>query len=240
MAAGEIRQVAAIDTASAERYGVRVPSIGFFQALSLVRRTYKDAPAATRVHVLGRLLTCPFLRVLDHLPPGARVLDLGAGHGIFSHLALAGGACRVAAVEPDLRKIFLTFPRPGMHVVCGYDPAVNGAFDAVALFDVLYRFPVVEWDALFRSVRDRLAPGGAFLIKELDPEHRMKAFWNRTQERISDRIGLTLGEAFSYETREQLRARLLRCGFERFEAFDIGAGYPHAHVLYVATVSAVR
>jgi hypothetical protein len=110
----------------------------------------------------------------------------------------------------------------------------------VALFDVLYRFPVAEWDALFRSVRDRLAPGGAFLIKELDPEHQVKAFWNRTQERISDRIGLTLGEAFSYETREQLRARLLRCGFERFEAFDIGAGYPHAHVLYVATVSAVR
>ena len=123
--------------------------------------------------------------------------------------------------------------------MAGYDDAISadGSFDAVTLFDVLYRFPVGEWDGLFRSVRARLAPGGVFLIKELDPENRVKQFWNRTQERISDRIGLTLGEAWSYETRDQIRARLLRAGFEGFEAVEIGAGYPHAHILYVATSS---
>jgi SAM-dependent methyltransferase len=215
-----------------------VPSIGYFQALSRVRRIYRNASAATRVHVLGRFLTCPFLRVLDHLPPGARVLDLGAGHGIFSHLALERGARSVVAVEPDLRKIFLTYPRPALRVVGGYDSAVAGTFDAVTLFDVLYRFPLAEWDALFRSILDRLAPGGVLLIKELDPEHRLKAFWNRTQERISDRIGLTIGEAFSYETRRQIRDRLLGAGFASFEAVEIGAGYPHAHILYVATAAA--
>ena len=214
--------------------------MGYFQALSLVRRTYRTAPPATRLHVLGRFLTCPFLRVLKHLPPEARVLDLGAGHGIFAHLAVEWGARSVVAVEPDRRKIFLTFRRPAMHVVGGYDTAVGGAFDAVTMLDVLYRFPVPEWDALFRSVRQRLAPGGVFLIKELDPEHRAKQLWNRTQERISDRIGLTLGEAFSYETRDQIRDRLLAAGFERFEAVEIGAGYPHAHILYKATASSLR
>jgi SAM-dependent methyltransferase len=171
--------------------------------------------------------------VLDHLPAEARVLDLGAGHGIFAHLALEAGARSVVAVEPDRRKVFLTFPGPGLRVVNGYHEAVRGAFDAVTMFDVLYRFPTPEWDPLFRWVRERLAPGGVFLIKELDPEHRAKAFWNRTQERVSDRIGLTLGEAFSYETRDQIRDRLLRAGFERFEAVEIGAGYPHAHILYI-------
>ncbi len=218
--------------------------MSYFQALSLVRRTWSAAPAATRFHVLGRFLTCPFLRVLDHLPSQARVLDIGAGHGIFAHLALESGARSVVAVEPDRRKIFLSCPqsgpRPGLFVVGGYDAAVsaNGAFDAITLFDVLYRFPVGEWDGFFRSVRARLAPGGVFLIKELDPENRLKQFWNRAQERISDRIGLTLGEAFSYETRDQIRARLLRAGFDGFEAVEIGAGYPHAHILYKATFSA--
>jgi SAM-dependent methyltransferase len=215
--------------------------MGYFHALALVRRIWSTAPAATRFHVLGRFLTCPFLRVLYHLPPKARVLDLGAGHGIFAHLALESGARSVVAVEPDRRKIFLvrpqSGPRPGLHVVGGYDDAVAGQFDAITLFDVLYRFPVGEWDGLFRSVRARLAPGGVFLIKELDPENRVKQFWNRAQERISDRIGLTLGEAFSYETRDQIRARLLRAGFEGFEAVEIGAGYPHAHILYKATSS---
>lgn len=208
--------------------------MSYFQALSLVRRTWSAAPAATRFHVLGRFLTCPFLRVLKHVPSKARVLDIGAGHGIFAHLALESGARSVVAVEPDRRKIFLFHPHPGLSVVGGYDDAVAGSFDAITLFDVLYRFPVGEWDGFFRSVRVRLAPGGVFLIKELDPENRAKQFWNRTQERISDRIGLTLGEAFSYETRDQIRGRLLRAGFEGFEAVEIGAGYPHAHILYVA------
>ncbi|HEX9944761.1 MAG TPA: methyltransferase domain-containing protein [Thermoanaerobaculia bacterium] len=208
-------------------------SLEYVQALALVRRTYRAAPAATRLHVLGRFLSCPFLRALDHLPPGARVLDLGAGHGIFAHLALEAGARSVVAVEPDRRKVFLVSPRSGLRVVNGYHDAVRGAYDAVTMLDVLYRFPTAEWDALFRWVRGRLAPGGAFLIKELDPEHRAKAFWNRTQERISDRLGLTLGEAFSYEARDQIRGRLLRAGFDRFEAVEIGAGYPHAHILYI-------
>lgn len=214
-------------------------SIGYFQALFLIRRTYGAAPAAARFHVLGRFLTCPFLRVLGHLPPGARVLDIGAGHGIFAHLALAGGARSAVAVEPDLRKIFFMDPRPGLSVVGGYDDAiaVTGAFDAITLFDVLYRFPIEEWDGFFRSVRARLAPGGVFLIKELDPENRLKQLWNRTQERISDRIGLTLGEAWSYETRGRIRERLLRAGFEGFKAVEIDAGYPHAHILYVASAS---
>lgn len=214
-------------------------SIGYFQALSLIRRTYGAAPPAARFHVLGRFLTCPFLRVLDHLPPGARVLDLGAGHGIFAHLALAGGARSVVAVEPDRRKIFFTYPEPGLHVVGGYDSAIAAtrAFDAITLVDVLYRFPIETWDALFRSIRERLAPGGVFLMKEIDPEKRVKQLWNRAQETIAERVGFPVSTAFSYETHGQIRDRLLLAGFERFEAVELGAGYPHAHILYVASAS---
>ena len=206
-----------------------------FQALSLVRGLYGSAPPPTRLHVLGRLLSCPFLRVLKHLPPASRVLDVGAGHGIFAHLALEMGAREVVGVEPDLRKIFLIPRRPGLKVVGSFHSGVRGTFDAVTLFDVLYRFPLEEWDAFFRWARERLAPGGVLMIKDLDPEHRLKAFWNRAQERVSDRIGLTLGEAFSYEPRSRVRDRLLRAGFAGVEAVEVGAGYPHAHILYIAT-----
>jgi hypothetical protein len=149
-------------------------------------------------------------------------------------LALAAGAREVVAVEPDTRKVFQNFPRPGMRVINGYREAVRGRFDAVAMFDVLYRFPVRDWDGLFLALRDSLGAGGVLLIKELDPGRRMKALWNRLQESISDRARLTLGEAWSYETTEQLRARLLAAGFSSVEVRAIDRGYPHAHVLYVA------
>lgn len=207
-------------------------SLGTVQALALVRRTYR-APSATRLHVVGRFLSCPFLRVLDHLPPGGRLLDLGAGHGIFAHLALAAGAREAVAVEPDGRKVFLVPPHPRLRVVNGYHAAVRGRFDAIAIFDVLYRLPKPEWDPLLRWVRERIAPGGVFLLKEIDPGHRAKALWNRAQERGADLLGLTLGGAFSYETRDEIRDRLLRAGFAGFETVEIGSGYPHAHILYI-------
>jgi SAM-dependent methyltransferase len=163
-------------------------------------------------------------------------LDLGAGHAIFSHLALAGGALSSVALEPDRRKIFLTCGSPGLQAVAGTAGAVRGPFDAVAILDVLYRLPREAWDPLLREVRERLAPGGVLLLKEQDPAHRLKASWNRVQEWLVDRVGLTLGDAFTYETREEIGRRLLAAGFASCEAVEIGGGYPHAHILYVARV----
>lgn len=207
---------------------------GFFKSLALVQRTYAGKPAAVRLHAVGRFLSCPFLRVLAALPLGARLLDLGAGHGTFARLAVEGTASSAVAVEPDVRKVLATYRHPKVRFVAGYADAMTGTFDAVTIFDVLYRIPVAGWDPLLRLAHDRLAPGGVLLLKEIDPQHRAKALWNRAQEKIADLLGMTLGNAFSYETREQLRERLTRIGFERFEARAIGAGYPHAHILYTA------
>jgi 2-polyprenyl-3-methyl-5-hydroxy-6-metoxy-1,4-benzoquinol methylase len=209
-------------------------SPGYFASLALIRRTFAADPLPVRAHVTGRFLTCPFLRVLHHLPPGARILDLGAGHGTFARLAVEAGASGVVALEPDLRKALPSYEHPRVRFVAGYADAVGGRFDAVTIFDVLCRVPVEIWDQILATAFERLRPGGVFLLKEIDPAHRLKGGWNRTQERIADLLGMTLGDAFSYETREQMRDRLTRHGFERFEAVEMGAGYPHAHILYKA------
>ncbi|MES1243947.1 MAG: class I SAM-dependent methyltransferase [Acidobacteriota bacterium] len=212
--------------------------LAFAAAFALVRRAYAGAPLPVRLHAVGRFLTCPFLRVLPCLPAGARVLDLGAGHGTFALLAVESGASSVVAVEPDARKLFATYRDPRVCFLAGYSDAVRGTFDAVTVFDVLYRMPLGDWDGLLRQARERLAPGGLLLVKEIDPGHHLKGLWNRAQEKAADLLGMTLGEAFSYETRDGMRDRLARLGFERFEAVDLGAGYPHAHVLYRAYVPA--
>lgn len=207
---------------------------GFLTALALVRRTYAGTAPAVRAHAVGRFLTCPFLRVLEAVPPGARLLDLGAGHGTFARLAVEWTAESAVAVEPDARKLLATYHHPRVRFVAGYAGAVAGTFDAVSIIDVLYRIPVAGWDPLLRQAFDRLAPGGVLLLKEIDPAHRAKALWNRAQEKMADLLGMTLGDAFSYETRDQIRDRLAHLGFVDFAARDIGAGHPHAHVLYTA------
>lgn len=211
-----------------------MPSPDRWAALALLRRDFRRAPRRARLHVLGRFLSCPMLRVVAQVPPGARLLDLGGGHGLFAHLALAAGARWAVVVEPDRRKLLPPIVRQGRAAVVGYAAAIGGTFDAVAILDVLYRLPIARWDEVLTAARDRLAPGGVLLVKEIDPTRRVKGAWNRAQEKLADLLHLTLGESFSYEAPEAMRARLAALGFARVEVLPIGRGYPHAHVLYVA------
>lgn len=211
-----------------------MPRVDFPSALRLVRRAYRAAPLATRLHVLGRFLSCPFLRVLPEIPPGALLLDLGAGHGLFARLALAAGASAAVTIEPDLAKVCATPPHPRVRAVAGYADAVAGSFDVASVIDVLYRMPIGEWDGLLAAAHAALKPGGLLLVKEIDSTNRRKAAWNRMQEHGADLLGLTLGEAFSYETPEAMLERLRRLGFGEGRVVQIGRGYPHAHVLYLA------
>jgi len=206
-------------------------------ALATLRRAYAGAPVAVRLHVLGRFLSCPMLPVLTRLPGRGRLLDLGAGHGAFTVLAVASGRVDAAvALEPDCRKLLASASvrEPRLRFVAGYTDALRGRFAAVAVLDVLYRLPIHRWDAFLAAARDALEPGGLLLLKEIDPTHRMKAAWNRLQERGADLLGLTLGDAFSYEPPVAMAARLVRLGFSEVERVNLGAGYPHAHALYVA------
>ena len=206
----------------------------FSRALVELHRSYRGFPAGRRLHTLARFLTCPFLPVVNAVPAGARVLDIGAGDGIFAQLAAAHGAREVIAVEPDLRRCLPCVRHAAVRVVAGFDDTVGGQFEVVTLIDVLYKLPLAEWDGVFARVRERLVPGGLFLLKELDPDHRAKAAWNRAQESLANTVDLTLGRSFSYETGPALRARVERAGLDRFEVHYIGRWYPHAHVLYSA------
>jgi cyclopropane fatty-acyl-phospholipid synthase-like methyltransferase len=202
----------------------------FIRALIVLHRTFGSFPPRTRLHTLVRFLTCPFLRVAAHVPPGARVLDIGAGHGVFARLALDRGAARVVAVEPDFRKVR---PIHGIDFVIGYDSAIGGTHDVISVIDVLYKVPIAEWDALLGRIAERLAPGGLLLIKEQDPTARFKNSWNRAQEWIATKLRLTLGESFTYESPDAFAARLQRHGFTSVRVRRIDSGYPHPHILYV-------
>lgn len=208
--------------------------LGWFAGWRILARDFGRAPRRTRLHLFLRYLTCPLPRVLEYLPPEATLLDLGAGHGIFAHLALAAGARFAVALEPDRRKHFPPVHRPGLRAVAGYAEAIGGTFDAVSILDVLYRLPAAAWPALLATARDRLRPGGVLLLKEIDPRDRVKGAWNRVQERLVDLLGLTLGDAFTYVAPDRMRELLASAGFSRVEVVSLGRGYPHAHVLYVA------
>ena len=209
--------------------------IGYFRALSLLHRTFGRHPPGQRLHILGRFLTAPFLRTVDVIPIGSRVLDIGAGHGVYPRLIVEERAREVIALEPDLRKTLIAFKHPNVRFVAGFDDCIRGTFDVVVIYDVIYRLPAQARDALFKRIFERLEPGGLFVLKDMDPSIRLKSAWTRIQETISDAVfHLTIGEGFYIDTREQIADRLLRSGFVDFRAQRVDAWHPHPHIIYTA------
>jgi cyclopropane fatty-acyl-phospholipid synthase-like methyltransferase len=210
--------------------------MGAARALRIVYRAYADYPAAHRLHILIRFLTCPFTRVLDDVPAGARLLEIGSGHAVFARLAVEERAREAIAVDPDLRKSLLPSPSPKVRKLAGYDACVRGAFDAVVIVDVAYRLSGEEQRALFARGFALLRPGGTLLVKEMDPSHRLKMTWTRVQEWLNEKLlGITLGTGVVMLTREEIAAMLRELGFTDFRARAIDSGYLHPHMLYTAT-----
>jgi len=143
---------------------------------------YHAEPGATPITVEKR-------EVLSRVPPGARVLEVGAHSGYFSAL-LRGHGCAVTALEVDPRAAALAADHADRVVVGDVeDPAVRarlgGPFDRVLFMHVLEHL-VDPWGAL-RAVRELLAPAGRVVL--LVPN---VACW-RVRKR------LFFGGAFEYE-----------------------------------------
>ena len=207
----------------------------YFEALRFIRRVFRGYPPGHRLHVLIRFITCPFVRMLDALPAGGRMMEIGAGHGIYCYFAARDTAKSVIAVEPDLRKTVHPHHAPGVLWIAGYDECVRGGFDSIAIVDATYRMSIAYRTELYRRVFGRLRPGGTFVLKDMDPEVRWKMKWARFQEWLSDTLlKVSLGSGFVYQTRAEVEATLRAIGFDDIRAKAIDRGYPHPHIVYTA------
>ena len=114
------------------------------------------------------------------LPSGARVLDLGGGHGRYAHAMLSRGLQAVLFdkhVCVDLAK-----ERYGdaLEYIAGdfHTDDLGGSYDAIILSNIVHGLDATANQALIERLADHLEPGGRLVIKDmfsegngLQPEH---------------------------------------------------------------------
>ena len=140
---------------------------------------------------------CPFERLIECVPDGAAVLDVGCGAGLFLGLLSAtgrhfrgvgfdasGSAIREAtAMAAQLKK------RGGageLRFECVDVRAAwpEGPFDVVSIIDVMHHVPLGHRQTLLEQARAAIVPGGLLIFKDIGIRPRWRATANRLHDLV--------------------------------------------------------
>ncbi len=156
--------------------------------------------------------------ILQRVPPGARVTDLGSGLGMLPMaLALLGGGRRCAGIEWDSRKA-----RAGARVARGLaevsliegDARVASIphCDIITMVDLLHYFDNDTQRALLARAAAALPPGGRLLIREHDHAESFRSRWTRHIEKQSMKFGWNRSTGLNFRPISELVGELLTMG----------------------------
>ncbi len=125
---------------------------------------YNRACYALRATVLTRTL-----RQAGFDPRGRSVLDVGCGTGFFTAYYLGRGA-RVTGVDiarTSVERLRRQFPEAGFLLADVSEVDLEGRFDLVNAFDVLYHIvDDARWEAALRRLGAAVLPGGLLLVTD--------------------------------------------------------------------------
>ena len=205
---------------------------------------FDPLPLKEQLFIRALLFSAPLAAVASRVA-GAKVADIGCGHGVLSALLLVDHPDRrIVGVDPDPRKIAWARASvgrlPNTHFLVGTAEdlarAEPGSFDAVVVTDVLYLLPVDAWAGFLRTCRTLLAPGGRLLLKEAEDD----GSWRAKKTLLQERLMVSLLErtrasgAIGFSSRERIGAALREAGCGVREIVPLGKGYTTPHVLFIA------
>jgi 2-polyprenyl-3-methyl-5-hydroxy-6-metoxy-1,4-benzoquinol methylase len=194
-----------------------------------------------RLHMAIRWRVCPLRAIAACVPDQGVIVDLGCGHGLFAQLlARTAPARSVIGIDLDARKIALaqTLKLPNLRFIAGDVAAVSVPLaQAVTILDVFYLIPYAAQEQLLEACAQKLAPGGAIVLKEMAERPRWKVCLNWLEETLAVHVlGITESDGskrFYFRSRAGWQALLSRLGFS-VETIPLDRGYYHPHVVFVA------
>jgi SAM-dependent methyltransferase len=182
------------------------------------RRLYREAPPIQRVLQVLRPFICPFHRLMELVPPGARILDIGCGAGLF--LGLLSESNRIEEgvgfdVNPKSVRVAQTMARalngPARLTLERIEASVPwpaGPFDAVSMVDVMHHVHPGEQPHIAARAAAVLKPGGLFIYKDMVSRPVWRAWANRLHDLIMAR------QWIHYASLEQVHRWAARAGLE--------------------------
>jgi 2-polyprenyl-6-hydroxyphenyl methylase/3-demethylubiquinone-9 3-methyltransferase len=203
-------------------------------------KVYMDEGLLTKIHLIGRLIICPFLALKPYFPQDGDVLDVGCGYGLLFHLLDDSSCCRgrlFVGIDHDNKKIKIAerHKSPSMKF---YNMALrdisSASFTIISIVDVLYAIDLDYWDGFLKDCFRILRPGGRIIIKEVIDRPRWKYWLSMAQERlVTDVLNITKGCRAHFESEKTYTDKLQKAGFKVGDMKAIGGPNHYSHYLFI-------
>lgn len=154
------------------------------------RHLYQDARPLPRLLMTYRPTICPFEELLQLVPQGSSVLDVGCGGGLMLSLLAASGRIdagrgfdtngamiQLASRVSEAHQLPLQFEQRSVA-----EGIPEGTFDVISIIDVMHHIPSNAQAGFFEDVVARLPPGGTLIYKDMCS----RPIWRAAANRLHD------------------------------------------------------
>ena len=166
----------------------------FDEVRAVVRDIYTHGPLVPRTIQCLRPYICPFEALVDAVPPGSTVLDVGCGAGLF--LGLLAKLDRIASGHGfDVSDRSIDIANMMKHQLPKHTPMLfeqrstddfwpAGTFDVISMIDVMRHIHPAQQADVFSCVVASLRPGGVFIYKDMVQHPLWRSWANRLHDLI--------------------------------------------------------
>lgn len=138
---------------------------------------------------------CPFHQLIEHVPVGSHILDVGCGSGLWMGLLwqnqrLAGGigfdSNAKAIAHANVMQKALT-PEANNLQFIHLDARADwprDEFNVASMIDVMHHVPPAAQQAVFQRLIDAVKPGGRIVYKDMARRPRWSALMNRMHDLV--------------------------------------------------------
>ncbi len=160
----------------------------------LARALYTSGSLVMRAMQHYRPRISPFHLLVQAVPPGSRVLDIGCGGGLFlGLLAHTGRIQRGTGIDTSAHAIAvaqaMTAGLPAGHGLrfearSAALPLPDEGYDVVALLDVMHHIPPEQQRGVLQQALQRVQPGGLLIYKDM----ALRPWWRAWANRLHDLV----------------------------------------------------
>ena len=199
----------------------------------LARQLYTTGAPVMRAMQHHRPRISPFQLLVQAVPPGSRVLDIGCGGGLFLGLLAGSGRIRrgtgidtsapAIAVANEMTARLPTGHGVRFEARSAALPLPNEGYDVVTLLDVMHHIPPEHQRGVLEQALQRVEPGGLLIYKDMALRPRWRALANRLHDLLIARQwihylplqqAIDWAEAAGYSVVEQRTVNMLWYGHE--------------------------